>query len=89
MTTVEDVVRAFIVEELLHGDPPDELSGSTYLIEENIIDSLGIFEMVAFLEQRFSVTIEAEEVTIDNFETLDAIGRLVDSKVDRERSDSA
>jgi acyl carrier protein len=89
MASVEDVVRAFIVEELLHGDPPDELSGSTYLIEENIIDSLGIFETVAFLEQRFSVTIEAEEVTIDNFETLDAICRLVDSKVDHERSDSA
>ena len=89
MASVEDVVRAFIVEELLHGDSPDELSGSTYLIEEEIIDSLGIFEMVAFLEQRFSVTIEAEEVTIDNFETLDAICRLVDSKVDRERSDSA
>lgn len=85
MSSVEDVVRTYIVEELLHGDVPHELVGTTYLIEEQIIDSLGIFAMVAFLEERFGVTIEAEEVTVDNFETLDAICHFVSSKMDRGR----
>jgi acyl carrier protein len=82
MSRVEDVVRTYIVEEFLHGHAPDELTNTTYLIEEQIIDSLGIFAMVAFLEERFDITIEAEEVTVDNFGTLDAICRLVSLKMD-------
>ena len=79
MSNVEDVVRTYIIEELLHGNAPDELSGTTYLIEEQIIDSLGIFQLVSFLEERFGIKIDAEGVTIDNFETLDSISRLVNS----------
>jgi len=82
MSSVEDVVRTYIVQELLHGGSPNEVTKTTYLIEEQIIDSLGIFAMVAFLEGRFGITIEAEEVTIDNFETLDSICQLVSSKLD-------
>ncbi len=36
---------------------------------------------MSFIEERFHVTIDEEEVTIDNFETLDAICALVDSKL--------
>jgi acyl carrier protein len=85
MSNVEDVLRTYIIEELLHGDAPDELSGTTYLIEEQIIDSLGIFQLVAFLEERFGIVIDAEDVTIDNFETLDSISQLVNSTLDATR----
>jgi acyl carrier protein len=85
MSKVEDVVRTYIIEELLHGNAPDELNSTTYLIEEQIIDSLGIFEVVAFLQERFGIVIDAEDVTIENFETLDSIGQLVGSKLDPTR----
>jgi acyl carrier protein len=85
MSKVEDVVRTYIIEELLHGNAPDELNATTYLIEEQIIDSLGIFEVVAFLQERFGIVIDAEDVTIENFETLDSICQLVDSKLDATR----
>jgi acyl carrier protein len=82
MSNVEDVVRTYLIEELLHGNAPDDLSPTTYLIEEQIIDSLGIFEVVAFLQERFGIVIDAEDVTIENFETLGSICQLVDSKLD-------
>jgi acyl carrier protein len=85
MAKVEDVLRTYIIDEFLLGNAPDELSATTYLIEEQIIDSLGIFQVVAFLEERFGIVIEAEEVTIDNFETLDSICQLVNSKLDAPR----
>jgi acyl carrier protein len=85
MSEVEDVLRTYIIEELLHGNAPDELSATTYLIEEQIIDSLGIFEVVAFLQERFGIMIDAEDVTIEHFETLDSICQLVDAKLDPTR----
>ena len=81
MSDIIGVVRAYIVDELLGGLAPDELDGTTYLIEEQIIDSLGIFSMVSFLEERFAITIAAEDVVLDNFETLDAICAFVESKL--------
>lgn len=62
-------------------------SGSTVdletanLLEEEIIDSLGIFTLVSFVEDRFGVSIEPEEVNLENFETVAAVTRLVESKM--------
>jgi acyl carrier protein len=82
MSQTDEAIRTYIVQEFLRGQAPDELEGTTYLIEEEILDSLGIFSLVSFIEERFSVTISEEEVTIDNFETLDAICDLVNSKLE-------
>jgi len=51
------------------------------LLEEEVIDSLGIFTLVGFIEDRFGVTVEPEEVNLENFETVDAVTRLVESKM--------
>jgi acyl carrier protein len=51
------------------------------LLEEEVIDSLGIFTLVSFIEDRFGVTVEPEEVNLENFETVDAVTRLVESKM--------
>jgi acyl carrier protein len=50
------------------------------LTKNGIIDSMGIFRLVAFLEETFNVRIGDEEITHDNLESIDAIERLVISK---------
>ena len=82
MPEISEVIRLYIIDELMNGAVPEELNGTTYLIEEEILDSLGIFSMVTFLETRFAITFEPEDITIDNFETLDAISALVRVKLD-------
>ena len=72
-------VRDYLVEVALDGDG-SELDGDTDLIDEEVLDSLGIFSMTEFLESAFSIEIDPEDVVIDNFETIDAICRLVASK---------
>jgi acyl carrier protein len=81
MANVQSVVEQYIVDELLLGDTSEEFDGATDLIEEGFLDSLGIMSMVGFLEERFTVQIDAEEVTIENFETMDAICALVAGKL--------
>ena len=61
-------------------DKPDlELTDDTDLIE-GILDSLGIFVLISFLEERFGVEVEADEVTLDNFRTVRTVADLVRSK---------
>jgi acyl carrier protein len=85
MADIRAVVRDFLVQEVAPDEDLTDLDGSTSLIEEEILDSLGIFTLVTLLEERFAFTVEAEEVSIENFETLDAIVTLVETKLDRER----
>lgn len=72
-------LRQFIMEEFVRdGSPIDE---TTNLLEQEIIDSLGIFTLISFIEDRFGVRVAPEEVNLENFETLDAIASLVDQKL--------
>jgi acyl carrier protein len=81
MVEISATIRGFIVDELQGGVEPDELDENTLLIEEELIDSLGIMAMVSFIEAHWNVEIGAEEVLIENFETITAIESLVRSKL--------
>ena len=78
MTDVLTEVRTYIVDELAEGElDAAALDDQTNLIEEDILDSLGIMSLVEFLEERFGLDIDPAEIEIENFETLAAIANLV------------
>jgi acyl carrier protein len=83
MQDVNEAVRSYIVEEFAdEGFDLGELHDGTNLIEDEVLDSLGIMALVGFLEERFEISIDPAEVEIDNFETLSAITHLVTSKLE-------
>lgn len=47
---------------------------------EGIVDSLGLIDLVAFLEKQFGVRIEDTDLSSDNFQTVMAIAQLVDRR---------
>lgn len=77
----EGTIQTFLVEELFDGETPDGLNTSTLLIEEGLLDSLGIFETVGWIEENYSVDIPPENVVIEHFRTIADIARLVASSV--------
>lgn len=77
--TVQDRLRNFIRDEL-GGTTSVPLANDFPLIENGIIDSLGIYEVVQFIEREFGVEVADEDLVLDNFGTLDNIARLVGSK---------
>lgn len=77
---VVSTVKAFIVEKFLYGEDADKVTPTTPLISGGIIDSLGVIELVTFLEQRFGITIEAREAGRTHLDTLAAIETLVQKK---------
>ena len=74
MDTREEI-RSYIRENMLFGDNSVELPDDRSLIEEGVVDSTGVLELVLFVEQEFGVTVESEELIPENF---DSIGRLAD-----------
>ncbi len=79
VTDIAAEIRQFITTEFA-GDARPSVTDSTPLIDEGVIDSLGIFIVVDFLKDRFDIEVEPEEVTVDNFETVGAIAGLVAAK---------
>jgi acyl carrier protein len=73
MSEAKEKVRAFIVENFMFGND-EGLSDDTSFLEEGIIDSTGVLELVDFLEETFSIKVDDEELIPEN---LDSIQNLV------------
>ena len=68
---------ATFIEKQLIGDGRTKVSETTPLIEDGIVDSMGLMQIVTFIEDRTGLRISDDDVTPDNFETVAAIGELV------------
>ncbi|MDJ0953333.1 MAG: acyl carrier protein [Acidimicrobiia bacterium] len=77
---VRPIITEYIKSEFVKGDTGVDVD-SANLLEEEIIDSLGIFTLVSFIEDKFGVSVEPEEVNLDNFETVSAVTTLVEGKL--------
>ena len=80
MNHIVDAVRTFILDEFLPGEDPSQLTETTPLISGGILDSLATIKLVTFLEERFTITIQAHEADADHMDTLADIAKLVASK---------
>ena len=80
MSVVESEIRRYILEEFLPGEDPNNLTTTTLLISTQVLESLAILKLVAFLEGEFGVTIEAYETSEDYMDTNADMTRLVQSK---------
>lgn len=58
-----------------------KLDDSSQLLEEGVLDSLGVLELVNFLQDEHGIPIEDEELVPENFASIDAIAAFVEAKV--------
>jgi acyl carrier protein len=79
LDNTQQLLSEFIANEFL-GDQPKSLSGEENLIEAGVVDSLAILMLINYIEGQFSVTIEPEDVVMENFESVAAITRLINMR---------
>lgn len=79
-SNVEPSVKSYILNEFLPGEDPAQLTDSTPLMTAGILDSIATLKLVLFLEQQFSITIDAHEADSEHLDTIDRIVKLVQSK---------
>lgn len=75
-----NIIKDFVLKEFLPGEDAGNLTPTTPLMTAGILDSLATLKLITFLEQEFSVQIDAHEADEEHFNTLEAICALVDSK---------
>ncbi|MCA9932731.1 MAG: acyl carrier protein [Ardenticatenaceae bacterium] len=68
----ENILLGYIKDELLRGRKGD-LKAVDDLLSNGIIDSLGILQMVAFIEERFNIQVPDEDVVFENFQSVKAL----------------
>ena len=74
LTRIEEDVQEFVVSNFLFGQSAD-LNRQDSLLEKGVLDSNGVLELIAFLEEHYSITIHDDEVIPDN---LDSVAKISD-----------
>lgn len=82
----KETIREFILNHFLKGDVSRKLIDDASFIEEGIIDSVGVLELVAFIEEKFGFKIEDEEIVPENFDSIEKLDIFVKSKLAKDKS---
>lgn len=77
---MRDKIRRFIFENFLFGEPDDSLGDKDSFLEKGVIDSTGILELVAFLEEGFGIKIEDEELIPENLDSVNNLVNFIERK---------
>jgi len=80
LNETKETIKTFVVENFLFGSE-NGLEDKTSFLEEGIIDSTGILELVTFLEEEFSITIEDEELVPENLDSINNVTAFLESKI--------
>jgi len=81
--SVQNEIRQFIIDNFLMGQDSDDLKDDSSFLEEGVIDSTGVLELVGFLEENYNIKVEDEELIPEN---LDSIKNIC-AYIERKRSD--
>ena len=73
------------IAELIHGfirqrfplASSKELTQELSLLESGIVDSLGVLDLVGFIEQQFGIEAQDDDLVPENFDSIDALARFV------------
>lgn len=84
MTEAEVIseLRKYITENFLYARPDYFVAEEDHLLEKGVVDSMGMVELLTFLQDQFGVEPADDEITEDNFATLQRIAGFVVRKIE-------
>ena len=77
---IKDSIRAFIIDSFLFGDTSQVIADDMSLIDNNLVDSTGVLELVFFLESTFGISVKDTEVIPQNLDSIGAMAAFIESK---------
>lgn len=80
-SVTREKVRAFLFEKF-PACQKNELKDNESLIETGIVDSMGMLELVVFVESDFGIEVEEMDLVPENFESVEALSKFVESKLE-------
>jgi acyl carrier protein len=78
--TLKSQVRQYVMDNFLMGAGA-ELGDDDSFMGSHVIDSVGVLELIAFLEQTFGIKVDDDEMLPDNLDSLNGVGRYLQRKL--------
>jgi acyl carrier protein len=81
LSTIEQDIRQFVISNFLFGTDDGTLTSDESFLENGIIDSTGVLELVGFLEQTYQIKVRDQELVPDNLDSLRKVTAFVQRKL--------
>jgi acyl carrier protein len=78
-------IKFYIAQNLLFSNDGFQYPDDASFLEEGIVDSQGVMELVLFVEEEFKITIEDDEITPDNFDSVNLLAAYIREKMEVEK----
>ncbi len=79
MSDQKSEIKQFIIENFLFGNA-DGLSDDTSFLEEGILDSTGVLELITFLEEEYEIQVDDEELIPENLDSINNVTAFLRKK---------
>jgi acyl carrier protein len=91
MNPIEQDLRQFVIETFLFGNDDGRLSNDDSFVDNGLIDSMGIINLVSYVESRYGIQVADVEVVPEIWDSVSRIARFITSKeaVELSQVDSA
>lgn len=80
--TIAQDIKDFVVANFLFGQDNGRLAHDTSFLESGVIDSTGVLELVAFIEQKYQLSIGDRELVPENLDSIHNVSRFVARKLE-------
>lgn len=78
MSTENKIIE--FIEKKFFSDGSQKIDSESPLLDSGAIDSMGIFDLVGFLESEFAIQVDDEEIVPEHFENVKSIAVFIESK---------
>ncbi|MCX6049750.1 MAG: acyl carrier protein [Chloroflexi bacterium] len=77
LETIAATIKTYIIQTFLYDRGPITLTNETPLLIGGLIDSIRVVQLIGFLQKEFEIEVELEDLTIKNFESIQAMAGLI------------
>ncbi|MCR4441811.1 MAG: acyl carrier protein [Peptococcaceae bacterium] len=81
MKNIKKELKTLIKDRFLAGSAAYELAYDSKLLDQQIIDSSGVLVLIMEIERMYGISIDDAELIPENFNTINALANLIDSKL--------
>ena len=77
---IQNKIKEYIAKNLLFSNDGYKYADDASFLEEGIVDSQGVMELVMFVEDEFNLTVDDEDITPDNFDSVSLLADYINRK---------
>ena len=77
---IKQQIRDYIAENFMFSSNGFNMDDNESFLEAGVVDSLGVLEMVTFVEETFGLKVPDEEIVPDNFDSVDNLAAYIERK---------